>query len=49
MFSSSLFFSVKIVSKTDLRAYFKHKAVRFEGTVTKEQIANLEIAITLQL
>ena len=38
MFLSSLFFSVKMTSKTDLRAYFKRKATGSKGPVAKEQM-----------
>ena len=34
-----------MVSKTDLRAYFKRKAAGSEGTVAKMQTANPEIII----
>ena len=33
-------FSVKLASKTDLRAYSKCKAAGSEGQIAKEQIAN---------
>ena len=34
-----------MVSKTDLRAYFKRKAARSEGPAAKNQIANAEMII----
>ena len=34
-----------MASKTDLRAYFKHKAAGSEGPVAKKQIANPEMII----
>ena len=40
-----MFFSVKMASKTDLRAYFKRKAARSERPGAKMQIANPEMII----